>query len=74
MYKSSGTKQVGVISGLHSTPSIGAMLQSLHKETKKINMRTLNKFSSTTLETTELFEALEQLLCLSECYSDHTDI
>lgn len=69
-----GAKQVGVISGLHSTPSVGTMLQSLHSETKKVNMRTLNTFSSSTLESTELSEVLEQLLCLSECYSEHIDI
>lgn len=65
--------KVPVLAGLHSSQNVGSMLNSLHTEAKSINIRTLHQFTSSGLESTELSESLEQLLCLSECYFDQID-
>ncbi|XP_054278823.1 protein misato homolog 1 [Macrosteles quadrilineatus] len=68
-----GVNEVSVLAGLHTSPELGSLLESLVSEAKKINIRTLHQFASSGLETTELGESLESLLCLSECYSDRMD-
>uniref|UniRef100_A0A1B6LBE0 Protein misato homolog 1 n=1 Tax=Graphocephala atropunctata TaxID=36148 RepID=A0A1B6LBE0_9HEMI len=66
-----GVEKVPVLAGLHSCQGLGSSLETLHNEAKRINIRSLHQFSSAGLESLELLESLEQLLCLSECYSDH---
>uniref|UniRef100_A0A1B6G8Y2 Protein misato n=1 Tax=Cuerna arida TaxID=1464854 RepID=A0A1B6G8Y2_9HEMI len=66
-----GVEKVPVLAGLHSCQSLGHSLETLHSEAKRINIRSLHQFASAGLESLELLESLEQLLCLSELYSDH---
>lgn len=46
------------------------MLDSLHCEAKRINYRLLPNLADSGIELLDWQEKLEQLLCLSECYSD----
>lgn len=66
-----GVNKVSVLAGLHNSQDLGPLLESLHHEAKKVNIRTLHQFSDSGLESTEIGESLESLLCLSECYSDN---
>ncbi|XP_039275900.1 protein misato homolog 1 [Nilaparvata lugens] len=68
-----GVQKSAALAGLHSTDSLGEMLQSLHRETKRIKVSRLPGFFESGLESLECEEKLEQLLCLSECYGDSYD-
>lgn len=69
-----GVQKTPVLAGLHSTESVGSMLESLHNEAKRIKIRRLPGFLESGLESLECDEKLEQLLCLSECYAVTDDL
>ncbi|XP_075217245.1 misato mitochondrial distribution and morphology regulator [Lycorma delicatula] len=68
--QSKGVNEAPVLAGLHSTTSISKMLDSLHFEANRINLKELHGLADAGIELLEWQDKLEQILCLSESYSD----
>ncbi|XP_067002875.2 protein misato homolog 1 isoform X2 [Anabrus simplex] len=65
---------VPAIAGIHSSSSVGSMLESLLTEVDKLKIRKFPQYSAAGLEEDEYRETIEQLLQLRECYHEEFDV
>lgn len=65
---------VPVLSGLHSSNSVGTMLESLHLEASKLRLQRLHQFQNSGLEEDEFKECMNHLLERRECYNEEFDV
>lgn len=69
-----GVSNVPVLSGLHSSNSVGTMLESLHLEASKLRLQRLHQFRNSGLEEDEFKECMNHLLERRECYNEEFDV
>lgn len=70
----SGVVSVPVIAGLHSSRSVGDMLESLHTQVTKLKLKSFHQFRSSGLENDEFLASLESLLDFRECYHEEFNV
>ncbi|PSN51241.1 Protein misato [Blattella germanica] len=69
-----GVYSVPAIAGIHSCRSTGDMLDSLHKEVSRLQLKRFHQFKNAGLEEDEYRDCLHQLADLRECYSEEFDV
>ncbi|CAG2066338.1 unnamed protein product [Timema podura] len=69
-----GVYSVPAIAGLHTSSSVGTMLESLHFQSNRLQFKKFHHFGSAGLEEDEYIECLNQLLQLRECYYEEFDV
>ena len=69
-----GVYSVPAIAGLHSCRSVGEMLEALHLEVKKLQLKRFHYFCNSGLEEDEYQTCLDGLALLRECYHEEFDV
>ncbi|XP_059490557.1 protein misato homolog 1 [Neocloeon triangulifer] len=70
----SGVRTVPMLTGLHSSRSVGAMLESLQSQASHSHWRNLPQLAEAGLERDDYSESLEQLLQFAECYNEEFEV
>nr|CAD7204007.1 unnamed protein product [Timema douglasi]CAD7397703.1 unnamed protein product [Timema poppensis] len=73
-FENTSVYSVPAIAGLHTSSSVGTMLESLHFQSNRLQFKKFHHFSSAGLEEDEYTECLDQLLQLRECYYEEFDV
>nr|CAD7435366.1 unnamed protein product [Timema monikensis] len=73
-FENTSVYSVPAIAGLHSSSSVGTMLESLHFQSNRLHFKKFHHFGSAGLEEDEYTECLDQLLQLRECYYEEFDV
>jgi hypothetical protein len=69
-----GVYSVPAIAGLHSCRSAGEMLEALHLEVSKLQLKRFHHFCNSGLEEDEYQECLHHLALLRDCYHEEFDV
>lgn len=69
-----GVRSVPMVAGLHSSRSVGAMLESLQGQAAHCHWRNLPQLAEAGLERDDYSESLEQLLQFAECYNEEFEV
>ncbi|CAB3388170.1 Hypothetical predicted protein [Cloeon dipterum] len=70
----SGVRTVPMLAGLHSSRSMGAMLESLQGQAAHTHWRNLPQLAEAGLERDDYNESLEQLMQFAECYNEEFEV
>lgn len=69
-----GVRSVPMVAGLHSSRSVGAMLESLQGQAVHCHWRNLPQLAEAGLERDDYSESLEHLLQFAECYNEEFEV